>query len=94
MLTIEFEKLAEEYDQKFNLYQSLLNHFQTIPSLWRKDKNNFIIITKSAKQPGQMQLTYFRNNEPTYDMIRDNFTDFAHELVINDCNLETINYIN
>jgi hypothetical protein len=93
MLVCEFENLALEYDNKYNEIHNLLTHLGSIPSIWKKDKNTFFIISKSAKQPNKMQLTQFNNNVPIFDMIRSDFKDFTHELVINDCNIEQINYI-
>lgn len=94
MLTCEFEQLAIQYDTTYNQIHSLLSHLSSIPSIWRKDDQSYYIVSISAKRLNTMQLTLFRNNVPVFDMLRSDFKDFSHELTINECTIEQINYIN
>ncbi len=94
MLVCELEQMALQYDQQYNEIHSLLSHLQQIPSKWNKDNNSFYIFTVSSKRPNTYQLTLFRNNEPIFDMLRNDFKDISHELVLNDCKIDTINYTN
>ena len=93
MFTCELEKLAYEYDQQYNLNLMILNKAKNLITLWRINKECFIIVSNSSKKPNYYQLTYFNKNIPTYDIQRDNYKDIAHELIINDATIEVINYI-
>jgi hypothetical protein len=96
MNELEFHNWMNEQTKKHNEISSLLSHLKFIPSLWKSENNTFII-SKSAKKENKLQLTCFdKNNIPVYDLIRslDNINDIVEEIVINDCTIQQINYIN
>jgi hypothetical protein len=96
MNELEFHNWMTEQNKKHNEINSLLSHLKFIPSLWKSENNTFII-SKSAKKENKLQLTCFdKNNIPVYDLIRslDNINDIVEEIVINDCTIQQINYIN
>lgn len=92
----EFQQWIEADQQKRNEIESLLSHLQYIPSLWRKDKESFYIVSKSAKKNNSIQITYFHKDMPIFDRVRNinDISDIVDELHQSEATIETINHIN
>jgi hypothetical protein len=96
MFTCELERLAEQYEQSYTINKMLLD--KTTPNKlitkWEtQNKQEFIIVSSSAKKQNYYQLTFFRNNQPQYDLQRQTNEELAHELTLLDATIHTINYL-
>lgn len=69
-----------------------LYHRQKLLEIWRPqrtlklvrnspDDQNWVMVHPSAKCPGLIQATFFIRQEPISDILRENFSDIADELV-------------
>lgn len=95
MLTCELERLALQYEQDFQEIMIVLQ--ATVPygliTRWElPNRNQMVLVHKSTKTSGT-QLTSFTDGIPTYDLQRTELNDLAHELVLLDAKIHTINYI-
>lgn len=81
------DQLANEYDEKYSYVKSVLDKSKT--TLWKNKDDCFFILSPSAKKEGY-QLTFFNNNSPISDQIREtpNHIDFINELIVNNVQLE------
>ena len=88
-------KTLEDYlsihESKTARVKDTLTAYEGCSMLWQKTDTSFYILSKSVKEEG-FQLTYFFNNEPISDKIRDHFLhrDIVEELALNDCTLKEV----
>jgi len=85
------EKLAMDYEIKTNQVKKILNDNYGKTMQWIKNERTFYILSISAKKSGY-QLTYFLDDEPVSDRIRESFTDndFIEELALSESYLNKI----
>lgn len=89
----ELDQWFKEEQQKENAIHNKLTELKFNTSLWRVSKKEFFIVSKSTKKENHIQLTFFRNNEPQYDIMRttNNIKDIVRELYQTEATLkETI----
>lgn len=85
------EELVEEYNSKTQAVRNILESHKGKAMLWIKSEKSFYILSASAKGKGY-QLTYFIDNKPISDKVRESFLDkdFIEELALNEAYLSRI----
>ena len=85
------DQLLQEHETKTEEIKNILKRYKGKTLKWSKNDNCFYVLSKSAKENG-FQLTYFINQEPVGDCIRNSYinNDFIERLTINNCKLEKV----
>lgn len=84
LVKLELLELEKEKKQKKQLVDKLLQCMRAFKLIESDNKNNYMIYSPCSKQKGY-QLTFFYDNEPTSDIIRETIPAIKDEI---------LNYIN
>lgn len=80
LIKLELLEVKKEEKQKNQLIDKLLQSMKAFKFIESTNKSNYMIYTKSIKETG-FQLTFFYNNEPISDIIRDTIPAIKDEIL-------------
>jgi hypothetical protein len=77
-LTDEFDIAGDIYFNELNIIKQKIKDKTNFKI--QKNEKEFVLVTPSAKEKGQYQATYFRDNQPTGDSQKANMEEIAEAL--------------